>query len=85
MNAMSSTASKLTWKVLVTKRPGLAGDVPPGKEKLMWVANSATLIAGERDCVLVDTFLTTEHARTLVDWVAASGKNLCSTAGSWKN
>src|ERR1700744_2015228 len=42
----------------------------------MWVANSATLIAGARDAVLVDTFLTTEHSRTLVDWVVASGKNL---------
>ncbi len=66
----------LTWKVLTTKRPGLARDLPPGKEELLWVANSATLIAGERDAVLVDAFLTTEHSRTLVDWVVASGKNL---------
>jgi glyoxylase-like metal-dependent hydrolase (beta-lactamase superfamily II) len=69
-------ATALTWKVLVTKRPGLARDLPPGKEELLWVANSATLLAGERDAVLVDTFLTIEHSRTLVDWVAASGKNL---------
>jgi glyoxylase-like metal-dependent hydrolase (beta-lactamase superfamily II) len=26
--------------------------------------------------VLVDTFLTSEQAQTLADWVAASGKNL---------
>jgi glyoxylase-like metal-dependent hydrolase (beta-lactamase superfamily II) len=76
MSTTTPTATALTWKVLVTKRPGLARDVPPGKEELMWVANSSTLIAGERDAVLVDTFLTTEHSRTLVDWVVASGKNL---------
>jgi glyoxylase-like metal-dependent hydrolase (beta-lactamase superfamily II) len=42
----------------------------------MWVANSSTLIYGERDAVLVDTFLTTEQSRILLDWVVASGKNL---------
>jgi glyoxylase-like metal-dependent hydrolase (beta-lactamase superfamily II) len=72
----TKTATSLTWKVFVTKRPGLARDLPPGKERLLWVANSSTLIAGERDAVLVDAFLTTEHSRTLADWVVASGKNL---------
>jgi glyoxylase-like metal-dependent hydrolase (beta-lactamase superfamily II) len=42
----------------------------------MWVANSATLLHGERDAVLVDTFLTIDHSRALAEWVAASGKNL---------
>jgi glyoxylase-like metal-dependent hydrolase (beta-lactamase superfamily II) len=42
----------------------------------MWVANSSTLIHGERDAVLVDTFLTTEQSQTLLNWVVASGKNL---------
>jgi glyoxylase-like metal-dependent hydrolase (beta-lactamase superfamily II) len=42
----------------------------------MWVANSSTLIYGERDALLVDTFLTVEHTNELADWVAASGKNL---------
>jgi glyoxylase-like metal-dependent hydrolase (beta-lactamase superfamily II) len=76
MSTTSVIAPALTWKVLITKRPGLARDLPPGKEELRWVANSSTLIAGERDAVLVDAFLTTEHSRTLVDWVVASGKNL---------
>ncbi len=76
MSTTTATATALTWNVLVTKRPGLARDLPSGKEALTWVANSATLIAGERDAVLVDTFLTTEHSRTLVDWIVASGKNL---------
>ena len=42
----------------------------------MWVANSSTLIHGERDAVLVDTFLTTEQSQTLLNWVVASGKDL---------
>jgi glyoxylase-like metal-dependent hydrolase (beta-lactamase superfamily II) len=42
----------------------------------MWVANSSTLIYGEHDAVLVDTFLTTEQSQTLLDWVVASGKHL---------
>jgi glyoxylase-like metal-dependent hydrolase (beta-lactamase superfamily II) len=50
--------------------------LPAGKEELMWVANSSTLIYGERDAVLADTFLTTKQSQTLVDWVVASGKNL---------
>jgi glyoxylase-like metal-dependent hydrolase (beta-lactamase superfamily II) len=67
----------LKWDVLVTTREGLASpDLPPGKEDLMWVPMSATLIYGERDAVLVDAFLTIEQADALVDWVAATGKNL---------
>jgi len=70
------TSTDLHWKVLTIRRPGLSRDLPAGKEELMWVANSSTLIYGERDAVLVDTFLTTEQSRTLLDWVVASGKNL---------
>ena len=66
----------LTWKVLTVKRRGLTRDVPPGTEDLEWVANSSTLVSGERDAVLVDAFMTIDQARTQVDWVAASGKNL---------
>jgi glyoxylase-like metal-dependent hydrolase (beta-lactamase superfamily II) len=66
----------LKWDVLVTKRQGLTRDLPPGKEQWMWVPTSATLIHGERDAVLVDTFLTIEQSDALVKWVAASGKNL---------
>ena len=66
----------LRYDVFVTKRPGLGRGLPPGKEALMWVANSATLIQGRSDAVLVDTFLTIDHSRALADWVAASGKNL---------
>jgi len=71
---MSKTALK--WDVLTIKRPGLSRDIPAGLESLMWVANSATLIYGEKDAVLVDTFLTKEQSQTLLDWVIASGKKL---------
>jgi glyoxylase-like metal-dependent hydrolase (beta-lactamase superfamily II) len=73
---MTITEAALQWKVLVKQRPGLTHGLPPGKESLMWVANSATLISGKRDAVLVDTFLTVDQANDLADWVAASGKNL---------
>jgi glyoxylase-like metal-dependent hydrolase (beta-lactamase superfamily II) len=68
--------SALKWQVFTVKRPGLSRDMPPGYESLMWVANSATLLSGERDAVLVDTFLTREHCLQLADEVAATGKNL---------
>ncbi|HEY6832337.1 MAG TPA: MBL fold metallo-hydrolase [Pseudolabrys sp.] len=76
MSSIGAESRSLNWDVLTIRRPGLTRDLPPGKEDLMWVANSSTLISGERDAVLVDTFLTTEQSQTLVDWVAASGKNL---------
>src|SRR5947209_3788495 len=61
----------LTYKVFTVTRPGLNRDVPPGKESLSWVANSATLIYGEQAAVLVDTFLTVEQSNGLADAVVA--------------
>ena len=66
----------LRYKVFTVTRPGLNREVPPGKEPLMWVANSATLIYGEQDAVLVDTFLTVEQCNGLADAIVASGKTL---------
>src|ERR1700688_4128891 len=71
-----SKAPPLRYKVFTVTRPGLNRDVPPGKEPLMWVANSATLIYGEQDAVLVDTFLTVEQCNGLADAIVASGKTL---------
>lgn len=64
------------YRVFTITRPGLTPDVPAGYEQLAWVANSATLIYGDRDAVLVDTFLTLDQNARLADEVAASGKNL---------
>src|SRR5882757_8952587 len=76
MTAIETADAGLSWDVLTTRRPGLTRDLPAGKEELMWVANSSTLIRGKRDAVLVDTFLTIEQSQTLLNWVVASGKNL---------
>ena len=67
------------YKVFTAIRPGRdvpPGNVPPGKESLIWIANSATLIYGERDAVLVDTFMTVEQCSGLADAIVASGKSL---------
>jgi glyoxylase-like metal-dependent hydrolase (beta-lactamase superfamily II) len=76
MASSNSQAPPLRYKVFTVTRPGLNRDVPPGKEPLMWVANSATLIYGEQDAVLVDTFLTVEQCNGLADVIVASGKTL---------
>jgi len=67
---------KLSWKLLTKKRGSSTQGLPPGKEALAFVTNTVTLISGERDAVLVDTFLSIQHSKELVDWVASSGKNL---------
>ena len=67
---------KLNWKLLTKKRGSSTQGLPPGKEDLAWVTNTVTLIYGERDAILVDTFLSVQHSKELVDWVAESGKNL---------
>ncbi|WP_208620752.1 MBL fold metallo-hydrolase [Paraburkholderia aspalathi] len=76
MTGLDTPNANLKWDVLSIRRKGLSRDLPPGKEELKWVANSVTLIHGERDAVLVDTFLTIEQSQTLLDWLVASGKNL---------
>ena len=60
---------KLNWKLL-TKEPGSSTKgLPPGKEDLAWVTNTVTLLSGERDAILVDTFLSVQHSEELVDWL----------------
>jgi hypothetical protein len=66
-----SAAVQLEYRVFTVTRPGLTPDIPAGYESLAWVANSATLIYGERDAVLVDTFLTLDQSVKLADEVAA--------------
>lgn len=66
----------LNWKLLTKKRESSTQGIPPGKESLAWVTNTVTLVYGEQDAVLIDTFLSEEQSRELVEWVAESGKNL---------
>jgi len=60
----------------VLKRRGATRDLPSGVESLQWVTNTSTLIYGEHDAVVVDTFTIIEQNRQLVDWITKSGKNL---------
>jgi glyoxylase-like metal-dependent hydrolase (beta-lactamase superfamily II) len=66
----------LNWKLLTKKRGSSTQGLPPGKEDLAWVTNTVILISGERDAILVDTFLSVQHSKELLDWIAESGKNL---------
>jgi len=66
----------LQWKLLTKRRDSSTQGIPPGKEELAWVTNSVTLISGDKDAVLVDTFLSKDHSLELSQWVADSGKDL---------
>src|ERR1700680_1126139 len=67
----------LSWDVfLAPSIPAITSDLPPGEKQSPWPPISSTLISGERDAVLVDTPITIEQARALVNWIAARGKNL---------
>jgi glyoxylase-like metal-dependent hydrolase (beta-lactamase superfamily II) len=66
----------LKWKLLTKKRASATQGIPAGKEHLAWVTNTATLIYGERDAVLVDTFLSAQQSKELADWLVESGRNL---------
>src|SRR5579863_7024261 len=69
--------SALKWDVFVSSQiAAVTGDLPPGVTEMKWSPISSTLISGERDAVLVDTFITLEQNRALAEWVVASGKNL---------
>ena len=69
--------SQLHYESLLARREGLTRDLPAGdNEDLRWVANSATLIFGDHDGVLVDTFITIEQNERLIDWVTARGRRL---------
>src|ERR1700680_4243108 len=70
-------AESLRWEVFVT--PGIpirTADRPAGLTETFFQAMASTLIYGEKDAVLVDTFMTAKQANDLADWVEAKGKNL---------
>ncbi|CAO3427527.1 MBL fold metallo-hydrolase [Azospirillum endophyticum] len=69
-------APSLHWELFIRKRASATQGVPPGKESLTWVANTATLLWGQRDAVLVDTFLSDAHSMELADWIEAKGRTL---------
>ena len=69
--------NRLQWEVFVSAQiPVVTSDLPPGASEMKWSPISSTLISGKRDAVLVDTAITVDQNKTLVDWIAHSGKNL---------
>jgi glyoxylase-like metal-dependent hydrolase (beta-lactamase superfamily II) len=68
--------TSLGYAVNTAKRAGLTRDLPHGPEDLQWVANSATLIYGDHDAVLVDTFTTHQQNAELVEWIQSFDRNL---------
>jgi hypothetical protein len=59
MTEAKTKSATLQWILLVKKRNSDPRRVPPGKESLTWITNTVTLLYGERDAMLVDTFLPT--------------------------
>ena len=69
--------NRLQWEVFVSAQiPVVTNNLPPGASEMKWSPISSTLISGKRDAVLVDTAITVDQNRQLVDWIAHSGKNL---------
>jgi glyoxylase-like metal-dependent hydrolase (beta-lactamase superfamily II) len=69
--------TSLRWDVLLAPSiPAITSELPPDEKQRPWPPISSTLISGKRDAVLVDTPITVEQARTLANWIVASGKNL---------
>jgi glyoxylase-like metal-dependent hydrolase (beta-lactamase superfamily II) len=70
------STSPLNWQLLTRKRRSSTRGVPAGREHLEWVTNTVTLVHDDRDAVLVDTFLTAQDSRELLDWLVESGRRL---------
>jgi hypothetical protein len=59
----------LKWDVFVSSQiPAVTSELPPGATEMKWSPISSTLISGERDAVLIDTFITMEQNRSLAEW-----------------
>lgn len=77
MSASTSKTTRLNWDALVAPSiPVVTNDFAPGEHERPWPPISSTLIYGERDAVIVDSFITEKQARAQADWIASTGKNL---------
>ena len=69
--------TELSIDVYVTPmRPFASGPAPKAGFEPVWSPMSSTLIAGERNAVLVDALLAFDQADALADWVEGHGKHL---------
>lgn len=71
-------SNELHYEVTTERRAGVTRDLPEGDADLRWVANSSTLIWGERDAVLVDTFTTIDQNARLIEWIRAHDRSLAA-------
>ena len=72
-----TTDAELSIDVYVTPmRPFASGPAPKAGVEPVWSPMSSTLIAGERNAVLVDALITFDQADALADWVESHGKLL---------
>src|SRR6476659_3987324 len=78
ISSVDENTEALHYKVFTVKRQGVNRDpnMPVVPDNLKWVVNTATLISGKKDAVLIDTFLTNEQSKFLVESIAATGKDL---------
>jgi glyoxylase-like metal-dependent hydrolase (beta-lactamase superfamily II) len=69
--------SPLSFNVLTAPEKPLVGDRPrPFGPPMAWDPMTSTLIYGEHDAVLVDTFTTVAESEALADWIALHNRNL---------
>ena len=69
-------SNELEYAVHIVRTPRSSDALPASTADLQWVGNTATLVYGERDAVLIDTHTTTEQNAALVEWVRSFGKRL---------
>jgi glyoxylase-like metal-dependent hydrolase (beta-lactamase superfamily II) len=66
----------LSIDVYVTPMRPFSGGTALGGVQPVWSPMSSTLIAGEREAVLVDALLTFDQADALADWAQAHGRHI---------
>jgi glyoxylase-like metal-dependent hydrolase (beta-lactamase superfamily II) len=76
MTSRAGENFSLEYKLFIRRRTSATQGTPPGNDDLKWVANTATLVYGEREALLVDTFLSDEQTAELADWIADSERRL---------
>jgi glyoxylase-like metal-dependent hydrolase (beta-lactamase superfamily II) len=76
MTSRNEEKSLLQYKLFIRRRASATQGTPPGNDDLKWVANTTTLVYGDHEALLVDTFLSDAQTAELADWVASSGRRL---------
>lgn len=66
----------LKYDVYNNRRDSVTRGVPDDTKDLQWVSNTSTLIYGEHEAVLVDTYITKAANQELIDWIHEHKINL---------